>query len=496
MKIPVCFISVWAASLASAAALASDAPAPARGALSLTPCQIEHPTRVSVAAAECGTLSVPENRSAPDGRQISLHIARVPAISQRKEPDPLFLLAGGPGSAASDLYAQASTVFARIRRDRDIVLVDQRGTGRSNPLSCELDETALLNATDAVVESVSRRCLAVLEDRADVSQYTTSVAVRDLDDVRAALGYERINLYGSSYGTRVAQHYARRFPERTRTVILDGVVAPEIALGPDIALGAERALIRIFERCTEDPACKERFGDPAESYHALRTMLARRPVEVQLADPTTGEPTRVELGPMELAVVLRLSSYTSEQAALLPLALHLAHRQGNYTALASQFLLITRRMGEQLAYGMHNTVVCTEDVPFFQADRIDREQLAGTFIGTVQVDALLNVCKFWPRGPVDDDLHEPLRSTVPALLLSGGNDPVTPPAYAEQASRGFERHAHVVVPDLGHGLLTAPCVDRIMAAFIRRGTPEGLDVTCTQHIRPMPFFVSAAGPTP
>jgi pimeloyl-ACP methyl ester carboxylesterase len=476
--------------LFAAACRAADAP------LSLTPCQIQHPARVSVINAECGTLQVLENPQDPTGRKIGLRVAKVKAISQRKYPDPLFLLAGGPGSAATDLYAQAATIFARVLRDRDIVLLDQRGTGQSNALLCELDEAELMRTSGEAIEAETRRCLDTLAKHANVAYYTTSVAVQDLDRVRAALGYERINLYGSSYGTRVAQHYLRKFPGRTRSVILDGVVAPDTALGPAIALDAERALTSIFERCTRDSSCKKHFGDPTVAYHALRTSLQAKPVNVSLSDPTTGEPEKLEFGPLHLATVLRLATYTSEEAAVLPLALDLAHRNGNFTPLAGQFLLMSRKVGDQIAYGMHNSVVCTEDVPFYRPGDINRSALAATFLGTTQIDALQNLCKAWPRGPLDADLREPVHSDVPVLLLSGGNDPVTPPAAAEQAKRFLSQSLHVVLKDLGHGQLIAPCVDRVMSRFIDRASVQGLDVSCTQNVGPMPFFLSPAGPAP
>lgn len=471
--------------------------APASGdALVLAPCQIEDAARTSLTSAECGTLSVPENPANPQGRKILLHVARVPAISRRKAPDPLFLLAGGPGMAASTMYAGAAPVFARIRRERDIILLDQRGTGRSNALHCAFDDQGLLSAISADVVAETRRCLDELRARADVEFYTTTVAVQDLDRVRAMLGYERINLYGGSYGTRVAAHYMRRFPQRVRTAILDGIIAPEQALGPAIALDAQNALDRILTRCVEDTACHERFGDVRETYRNLRNTLKSRSVTVDLADPVTGTPTQLRFGAMHLATVLRLSTYTSEQAALLPLMLHSAHHEKNFVPLAGQFTQMLRTYGGIIAYGMHNSVVCTEDVPFYDWERIDREALARTFIGTSQVDVLRSICEHWPRGPLDADLHAPLKSDIPVLLLSGGNDPVTPAANGEIVRAGLPNSLHLVLEDLGHGQIAVPCMDRVMAQFVERGTVTDLDVTCTRRARPMPFFLSPAGPAP
>jgi pimeloyl-ACP methyl ester carboxylesterase len=447
-------------------------------------------------AAECGDLSVREDASNPDSRRISLHVARVPAINRRKQADPLFVLAGGPGMAATTFYASAAFSFERIHRERDIVLVDQRGTGQSNPLNCSLDDDDLYRATDAEVVADTKRCLMTLRKTADVQFYTTSVAVQDLDRVRAALGYERINLYGVSYGTRVAQHYLRRFPQRTRTIILDGVVPPQLALGPETALNAEQALTRILARCVSNTECHKQFGDPAAAYHTLRSSLQTHPVTVNLANPTSGQATKFDFTSYHLATVLRLASYTAEQAALLPLMLHGATESADFAPLASQFLIVNRSYGDALAYGMHNSVVCSEDVPFYDLATVNRAELEKTYLGTAQVDGLRNICSVWPRGPIDEDFHAPLHSDVPALLLSGSDDPVTPPADAEEARRGLTHSVHIVLQGFGHGQLTAPCIDRVMAKFVEHATADGLDVSCTRDDTPMPFFTSLGGPPP
>src|SRR5215831_10413392 len=405
-------------------------------ALVLTPCEIEHPLRLSVLAAECGVLTVPENPQQPGGRQIGLHVARVAAVSRRKQPDPLFVLAGGPGAAAGAFYATVAGAFARIQRERD------------------------------------------------------------LEQVRAALGYERINLYGASYGTRVAQHYLRRFGARTRSVILDGVVPVSQPVGPSTALDAEAALEDILRRCANDPVCRERFGDPASDYRAVRAALKLSTVPISVRDPTTGEDRPFEFGADHLASVLRLLSYTSEYAALLPLVLHAAAAHEDYAPLAAQYLMVERAYAQTIAVGMHNSVVCAEDVPRFADHPIDRARLAATYLGTRQLDGLVSVCRAWPRGEVDADLHAPLTSAVPALLLSGSDDPATPPAFAHEASAAFTQQLEVVLEGFGHGQLTAPCVDRIMAQFVARASVEALDVSCTLAARPLPFFTSLNGPPP
>jgi pimeloyl-ACP methyl ester carboxylesterase len=465
------------------------------GRLPLLPCQLHQALDLTLVQAECGRLAVPENPAAPRGRQIALRVAVVPAVSTRKHPDPLFVLAGGPGMGAASFYTSVAPVFALIHRDRDIVLLDQRGTGASNALDCESSEEDLYQNTGQIVAG-TERCLKMLSAHADVRFYTTSLAVQDLDRVRAALGYDRIDLYGSSYGTIVAQQYLRRFPDRVRSVILDGVVPPQLALGATSALDAQAALSSIFSRCVRQPACHERFGDPAATYRQVRDELSGHPVWVDLTDPTSGAPHRLQFTSYQLAMVLRLASYTPELAALLPLDLHEAGAANNFAPLAGQFLLIDRVYGDAIAEGMNDTVVCAEDVPFYHVGSAERAELARTFLGTSQLDGLEAICSVWPRGPMDPDFHQPLHSEVPALLLSGGNDPITPPRYAAQAARGFTHGLSLVVPEFGHGQLTDPCMAAVMAQFVRSASVTGLDTACTRHLSPMPFFLTRNGPTP
>ena len=473
----------------------SPAPAPAQSPQQV-PCRLEHPQRLNVVSADCGVLTVPENPLKPSGRQIRLAFARVPAINSRKQPDPLFVIAGGPGMAATTFYAMTAPVFARIHRDRDIVLLDQRGTGGSNPLTCpdEADSTGELSNQTLVAEA--QRCLDRLNTQADVSQYTTSLAVNDLERLRQVLGYDRINLYGVSYGTRVAQHYLRRFPGHARTLVLDGVVPPEVSLGPDMAVDAEASLTRILARCAREAACKAQFGDPEQDYHDLWQSLQAHPAQVTVADPATGQPTQFEFTRFHLATVLRLSIYSAEPTALLPLLLHQARESKDYSRFAAQFLLLSRSYSDAVAAGMNNTVACTEDLAFYASKAGERAKLENTFLGTAQIDALLAICKIWPHGPIDPDFHAPLHSDVPVLLLSGSDDPVTPPAYAEEARRGLTHSRSVVLKDFGHGQIAAPCVDRLMGQFINRASVEELDTACTVNDRPMPFFTSLNGPPP
>ena len=482
--------------MAIPARFADAGQAVATASLALSTCRIEHPLGLASLAAECGRLNVPENRSA-GGASLDLFVARVPALSRHRSADPLFILAGGPGLGASTFYAGVAQAFALVNRNRDIVIVDQRGTGKSSPLPCPFDEQQMWDISDLETARIMRECRDTLARDHDLSQYTTSVAVQDLDAVRAALGYERISLYGSSYGTRVAQHYLRRYPARTRALILDGVVPPTRVLGPTTPLDAENALQRIFTRCRADAACQKQFGDPQQDYVQLRDRLAASAVSITLADPRSGKPMQMQFSSNVLAGALRLAGYSADQAALLPLALHLANREHQFTPLAAQFLQTASDYDSVLSFGMHNSVVCTEDVPFFNEDEAERARLASTFLGVTQLDALRALCADWPRGPIDADFHAPLASDVPALLLSGTADPVTPVSFGEEAARGFRNAVHLKLKDQGHGQLIQPCMDRVMADFLEQADGKsGLNAQCVERLQPPPFFLSLNGPGP
>lgn len=450
-----------------------------------TPCRLAHPLGLAGIEAECAALEVAES-DAPGARRITLSVARVRAVSREKSREPLFLIAGGPGMGTQAMYAGIAQVFRRVNREHDIVLVDQRGTGRSAPLECDQpdDEDIDLQRLEPAV----RACLATLQKNHDVAQYTTSRAVRDLDAVRRALGYTRINLYGVSYGTRVAQHFLRRYPQHTQSVILDGVVNPARPLGPDLALDADAAVQRIFARCRNDEACHTAFGDPLADYRLLRERLSKTPRRVADIDSEFGLP--------QLRVAMRLSSYSAGQASLLPLALHRAAHADDFTALASLYSLSLQSLEHSIAAGMHNSVVCAEDLPFVAVDAEQRAKLTATYMGADTFDALLRICALWPRGPVDADFHVPVKSDVPVLLLSGSDDPVTPPSNAVAAMKFLTRARHVLLAGEGHGQLGVRCMDRVFEDFLRQGEPAKLDLTCLDKRVVPPFFLSPAGPAP
>ena len=482
-----------AALVALAAALAAPGPAAAAPAtLPLEDCRLEHPAGLGSLAARCGTLTVAEDPAAPGGRSIALRVAVIRALDRHRTREPLFIVAGGPGQAATDFYASYASAFAPAQRSHDVVLLDQRGTGGSNRLQCDFPpDFEVATPAPARIRELSAACRRGLAGRPQF--YTTSVAVQDLDAVRAALGAERISLYGISYGTRVVQHYLRRYPGRVRAVVLDGVLPPDASLLADTPQNAERALELAFARCRADQACERAFPELASRFAALRAELGRRPRRLTLPDPSSGAPRTLEFDASALAGAVRLLNYHGSTTALLPLLLDRAAR-GDDAPLAAQLLLLGTHLDAQLAYGMNAAVSCTEDAP--AAGSIDRARLAATYLGSQQLDGLAALCEGWPAGVVDADLHAPLATAVPALLLSGEADPVTPPAYAARAAEGFSDRLHVVVRGQGHGQFMVGCAPRLIARFLEAGTARGLDARCLESAAAPPFVIDLAGPAP
>jgi pimeloyl-ACP methyl ester carboxylesterase len=481
----------WVAWIFCSAIRAASADAP----LQLHDCRLESAVVGGSVAARCGEYNVRENRADPDSKELQLHVAVIPALRLKPAPDPLFLLSGGPGQAASDFYLSVGPAFARIRRDRDLVLLDQRGTGRSNRLDCELpDDSEFTTLDPQKLRDLVRQCRESLPG--DPRYYTTSIAVRDLDDVRAALGYEKVNLYGISYGTRVAQHYMRRYPGRVRTAILDGAVPAEIALGPDVAIEAQHAIDSALQRCARDANCARQFPQIPAQFRALQEQLRRQPVTVTIPHPLTGALTTTTLDAARMSAAIRLLSYADETVSTLPLLIHEAQSLHEPQALAAQYLRVESDVEQQIAEGMHFAVVCSEDAPRWEHEKISWEDLANTYMGTTFMTGMRAVCEEWPRGPVDADFGQPLHSDVQTLVLSGNDDPVTPRRYADQIMKGLRNGTHVVAAGQGHGQLATGCIPRLTAEFIAAGTASGLDVACVRNIGPTPFMLSRSAPAP
>ena len=463
-------------------------------ALELEDCRISAGPGYPGIKARCGTLLRPLNPADPGSGQLELAVAVVPALDLEPEPDPVVPLAGGPGGSAIQFYAAYSGAFEPLRRDRDILLLDQRGTGDSERMDCPFDDDIVEGQyDDEQTREFTTSCLEQLPH--DPRFFTTSVAVADLEALRQALDYPSLNLLGTSYGTRVAQHFARRYPDATRTLVLDGVVPPQLPLGPEIATEAQRAIDDILRRCLDDTSCGERFPEIDLDFASIRAQLKNAPVQVEIPDPLTGESQSFAFGSNELAAAIRLLAYQPRSVAIIPLLIHEA-AGGNFVPLAAQFQLTVSSLADALALGMHNTVVCSEDLPFIDRGTIDFAALDASYIGAMQFEALETICAIWPRGPVDTDLTTPLATDIPVLLLSGDADPITPPRYADLAAVELVNARHLIGERQGHGQIAAGCMPNIVANFVAAADATDLDTACMENTFVMPFFLGFSGPAP
>jgi pimeloyl-ACP methyl ester carboxylesterase len=487
-----------AAALLAVASLAAGAPAPASPppappgsrTLALAPCQLPGVS----APARCGSYEVFEDRAARSGRKFSLRVAVLPARSAKPAPDPLFIVVGGPGQGAVSLAGPLSQIFGEVLADRDVVLVDQRGTGASHPLDCKLpgsDDDPEGYFGDMLPVEAIRTCRAGLD--ADPALYTTPIAMDDLDDVRAALGYGKINLYGSSYGTRAVLVYMRQHPEHVRSATLRGVVPTYMKTPLYYARDTQRALGLLFKECKADPACHAAYPDLEGQWNAVEERLGKSPAETDIDfEPQPGVYKRVHLAlPRdEFNEAIRFRLY-SEESNQIPRFIARAFA-GDFADIA-KLALRQRRLaarGGLLSVGLYLSVTCSEDVAFIDPGEA-RRLAAGTFLGTYRVDQQVKACAVWPRGKLPADYLEDVRSNAPTLLISGVRDPVAPPIWAEQVARHLTQVTDLVLPAGFHGLPDA-CTTRLMNAFVIQGGPRGLDTSCVQAMRVPPFLLPDA----
>ncbi|MBL8112438.1 MAG: alpha/beta fold hydrolase [Acidobacteria bacterium] len=453
----------------------------------LRPCHVEGLAEEVL----CGSVDVPERRTGPAGTRIRLAVAVLPATTRARADDPVFLLAGGPGQGARLLAGPAARAFRALRRSRDLVLVDVRGTGGSGALSFSPGADELGDLLGGGVGNADR--LAAERDRllADPAPYDTEAIVADLEDVRSALGCRRVNLWGGSYGTRVAQLWARRHPDAIRSVVLDGAAPLAMPLPLFMARDAETALDGLLTRCERDAACAAKHASFRRDLASVLARFSNGPISVALRDPRNGVPRPALLTRTGFVAGLRAALYVPRHAALVPLVVAAAARD-DYGPLAALLSEGAAWSVETMALGMTLSVLCTEDVPRLDPPRIARET-AGTFVGTAMAEAWREACEVWPRGAPPRGFDEHVVVPVPALILSGGRDPVTPPIRGDEMAGSFSPATHVVVPEAGHGSSFLGCVPRLIAGFIERGTGEGLDAACVKSIPAVPVALGPEG---
>ncbi len=454
--------------------------------LTLQPCVIPG----NEGEARCGVHHVLEDRRARSGRTIPLFVAVLPALEKPPAPDPLFVIAGGPGQAATSSAEFANTAFSGVRRHRDIVLVDLAGTGRSAALQCQMYRTARDLVGDFYPITQVRACRDSLAQRTDLRRYTTAVLMDDLDEVRAALGYDAINIYGSSYGSRASLVYVRRHSKHVRSIVLKAVAPPTMRGVMHYARDTERSFQYLFRACAANAACATAFPNLEAEFSEVLRRADRGALRGLIPDPAGGPPVDLPLSRGAVASTLLGLLQNSNSAVRLPLLVHTTYL-GDTRPLVEAIVGYRRALDVGISFGMHLSVMCSEDAP-----RMDPARAAvadrGTMLGDYRVAQLAAACREWVKGDVPPDYAAPVRSDVPALLVSGTLDPNTNERWGDEAARYLTRATHVVIPNLSHGFSSIrECGANFIATFIATKSVHSTDFSCKDRVQLRPFVLGA-----
>jgi pimeloyl-ACP methyl ester carboxylesterase len=436
----------------------------------------------------CGTYDVFENRSANAGRKISLNILVLPAVNAPAASDPVFWLEGGPGGAATQAAGPVSQNYLRgLRKRHDLVFVDGRGTGKSSPLKCDDIGEDPSNFDryfgKLFPPNLIRACREKLEQTADLTLYTTAIAMDDLDEVRNALGYERINIAAASYGTLAAQVYIGKYPQHVRSAFLVGVVTPGFKLPLPFARAAQNALEHLFQDCAADQQCHDSFPNLKHEFYAVLTRFDHGPLDIELIDPTTQAKRAVRLERENYVEHLRALLYSTATARFLPLVVHQAFLN-NFVPFGTMATRINLG-GPQISRGLYFSATCAEAIPFIGEQEIVAET-SGSFLGDRRVRAHIAACAEWPKGKVPNDFIQPIKSEIPVVMFVGDADGAAPPWIAEAAVKLWPNGLLIKAAHTGHQI-DGPCTWNLMEAFIRAGSVRQLDTSCVEKTKRPPF---------
>lgn len=441
--------------------------------------------------AKCGKLSVFENRKQRAGRQISLNIVVVPATTPVPAKPPVFWMDGGPGGAATEAAGYVSLKWLRgVHRDRDIVFVDERGTGKSGPLRCgEIGGDP--KHADAFFgkpfpPEMLARCRDELQKMADLRFYTTELFVDDVNDVRQVLGYSQISLAAISYGTLAAQEYMRRYPGQVRSAFLFGLVSPDYRLPLPFAKAAERALERLWRDCSANKQCHQSFPKVQQEFQEVLQRFDRGDLKAEMIDPATQAKRIFQLSKASYVEHVREMLYSTVSARFVPFVIHRAF-EGDFIPFGVAAARFPRGGGGSYS-GLHFSNICSEAIPFVTSEDVKRET-RNTFVGETRVASYRDVCKIWPRGDVSRWFLKPVTSATPILVISGEEDGVTPPWLAADAVKHWPNARQVIIPHSGHQF-DSMCEFKIVEAFYKADSARNLDTSCMEATKRPAFALS------
>lgn len=455
---------------------------------------------------ECGALVVPADRDNPDAGTVRLRFGVVPGADGAPE-DPVVYLSGGPGQSALEFVSVAyGLLYEPLAGDRTLVIVDQRGTGFSEPsLFCDEYLTWAMDSlgSDASPEEQATESAEALEEcrqrlideGIDFGNYDSAASAADLEDLRAALGYQQWNLYGNSYGTRLALTAMRDYPAGIRSVILDAVYPVEANLYAEAPRNAERAMDAFFATCDADPNCADQFPELKQTFTALVDRLNAEPASITVPNPNPGPvgPARFQspLSGDGLVAGLFQSLYATDLIPFLPEIIAAAD-QGDFGTIG----LLQGAFAAELGYvslGMQLAVQCHEEVPFASAQDLetasaDYPLVEGFFTSAATLGPqMLELCDDWGSGMPDAVEDEPVESDIPTLVMTGNLDPITPPRWGEAIASSLSAAQFFEFPYTGHGVLVArDCGVQMAQSFLDAPGAE-VDDSCIDAIVAPPF---------
>jgi pimeloyl-ACP methyl ester carboxylesterase len=425
--------------------------------------------------AECGDLPVFENRVTRAGRQIKIHFM-VFRADQQPAHEAVFMFGGGPGEGSTSMAGTANGWAHPLRSTMDIVLVDQRGTGSSNPLPCVFGSPENPQSGFGAIypRDRVRQCRVDLEKIADLTQYTTDIAVADVEDVRAKLGYDKVVVYGGSYGTRMAQAYMRRYPARTKASIIDGVVPFDNEIPLWHAKSAQQAIDRVFEACAATPACQTAHPHLADDFQTLLHKFDGGPLKATVT-PRGLAASPVMITRNDFGYAVRGIMYNGNPTNTIADLIGRAVASGDMSEFAQRYF-DRQQSFNRLTHGLHLSIMCPEDIVSVTDEEV-RQATANTFLGSYVIDEYRAACKMWPIATLAPDFRSPVTVRVPTLLVSGHFDPVTPQQYADRIAKSLPLALEIVSPTTAHGSASR-CPLPAVLQVMRTGSLEGLPEVC------------------
>jgi pimeloyl-ACP methyl ester carboxylesterase len=431
-----------------------------------------------------------ENRLEQKGREFDLNFMILPSRNPNPAPDPIIVLDGGPGLGSTDRAVEWARHLNIFRHERNIILFDQRGTGGSNPLPCRRlgnPEEAQTYLEDMFPEEYVERCRKELDLWFDLRYYHTTIAMEDIHELRAALGYDLINLYGASYGSHSAAVYLNNFPETVRAAILEVPGYPSSLYPSTLAQDTEVVLQRLFLDCAADPDCAADYPDFMDEFYAVLDRVRQNPVMVNITNPINGQPETVFFPYNTLIAALRSMLYSTYSQRWIPAFIHWAYR-GNYSPLVEWEVEGLHSSNTTLKFGLLLCVTCTESIPYIDFETA-RAEAAGTMMGTYRLDQQERACDLWERGEIPAGFHDPPHWNVPTLLISGELDPTVRPATVAVLDASLPKSFHYMAPNCAHSIGPAweGGLAQEAARFMSQAGFEGLDFSGPDSTQRPPF---------